>query len=135
MCIRDSNYGEKRYENAIKPSAIDSAFYFVNDPLVDDNIQEIHNEALSESAYFNLLNNIKEKEANLEISLNYEKRVSEREQSRTDSLKLINLRRDISNLKQFQTYEEYIEFEEEDEFALDAEIDQSINILLELVEA
>ena len=82
-----------------------------------------------------MLNNIKEKEANLEISLNYEKRVSEREQSRTDSLKLINLRRDISNLKQFQTYEEYIEFEEEDEFALDAEIDQSINILLELVEA
>ena len=133
--INNDNYGEKRYENAIKPSAIDSAFYFVNDPLVDDNIQEIHNEALSESAYFNLLNNIKEKEANLEISLNYEKRVSEREQSRTDSLKLINLRRDISNLKQFQTYEEYIEFEEEDEFALDAEIDQSINILLELVEA
>ena len=133
--INNDNYGEKRYENAIKPSAIDSAFYFVNDPLVDDNIQEIHNEALSKSAYFNLLNFIKEKEANLEISLNYEKRVSEREQSRTDSLKLINLRRDISNLKQFQTYEEYIEFEEEDEFALDAEIDQSINILLELVEA
>ena len=133
--INNDNYGEKRYENAIKPSAIDSAIYFVNNPLVDDNIEEIHNQALSESAYFNLLNEIKEKEANLEISLNYEKRVNEREQSRTDSLKLINLRREISNLKQFQTYEEYIEFEEEDEFALDAEIDQSINILLELVEA
>ena len=92
---------------------------------------------MSTSAYFSLLNEIKEKDANLEISLNYEKRVRERERSRTDSLKLINLRREISNLKQFQTYEEYIEFEEEeeDEFALDAEIDQSINILLELVEA
>ena len=133
--INNDNYGEKRYENAIKPSAIDSAIYFVNSPLVDENIEEIHNQALSTSAYFSLLNEIKEKEANLEISLNYEKRVNERERSRTDSLKLINLRREISNLKQFQTYEEYIEFEEEDEFALDAEIDQSINILLELVEA
>lgn len=133
--INNDNYGEKRYENAIKPSAIDSAIYFVNNPLVDENIEEIHNQALSTSAYFSLLNEIKEKEANLEISLNYEKRVNERERSRTDSLKLINLRREISNLKQFQTYEEYIEFEEEDEFALDAEIDQSINILLELVEA
>jgi len=133
--INNDNYGEKRYENAIKPSAIDSAIYFVNNPLVDENIEEIHNQALSTSAYFSLLNEIKEKEANLEISLNYEKRVNEREGSRTDSLKLINLRREISNLKQFQTYEEYIEFEEEDEFALDAEIDQSINILLELVEA
>ena len=133
--INNDNYGEKRYENAIKPSAIDSAIYFANNPLVDENIEEIHNQALSTSAYFSLLNEIKEKEANLEISLNYEKRVNERERSRTDSLKLINLRREISNLKQFQTYEEYIEFEEEDEFALDAEIDQSINILLELVEA
>ena len=133
--INNDDYGEKRYENAIKPSAIDSAIYFVNNPLVDDNIEEIHNQALSKSAYFSLLNEIKEKEANLEISLNYEERVNERERSRTDSLKLINLRREISNLKQFQTYEEYIEFEEEDEFALDAEIDQSINILLELVEA
>ena len=133
--INNDNYGEKRYENAIKPSAIDSAIYFVNNPLVDENIEEIHNQALSTSAYFSLLNEIKEKEANLEISLNYEKRVNEREGSRADSLKLINLRREISNLKQFQTYEEYIEFEEEDEFALDAEIDQSINILLELVEA
>ena len=132
--INNDNYGEKRYENAIKPSAIDSAIYFVNNPLVNENIEEIHNQALSTSAYFSLLNEIKEKEANLEISLNYEKRVNERERSRTDSLKLINLRREISNLKQFQTYEEYIEFEEEDEFALDAEIDQSINILLELVE-
>ena len=133
--INNDDYGEKRYENAIKPSAIDSAIYFVNNPLVDDNIEEIHSQALSTSAYFSLLNEIKEKDANLEISLNYEKRVSERERSRTDSLNLINLRREISNLKQFQTYEEYIEFEEEDEFALDAEIDQSINILLELVEA
>jgi len=133
--INNDNYGEKRYENAIKPSAIDSAIYFVNNPLVDENIEEIHNQALSTSAYFSLLNEIKEKEANLEISLNYEKRVNERERSRTDSLKLINLRREISNLKQFQTYEEYIEFEDDDEFALDAEIDQSINILLELVEA
>ena len=133
--INNDDYGEKKYENAIKPSAIDSAIYFVNNPLVDDNIEEIHSQALSTSAYFSLLNEIKEKDANLEISLNYEKRVSERERSRTDSLKLINLRREISNLKQFQTYEEYIEFEEEDEFALDAEIDQSINILLELVEA
>jgi len=133
--INNDDYGEKRYENAIKPSAIDSAIYFVNNPLVDDNIEEIHSQALSTSAYFSLLNEIKEKDANLEISLNYEKRVRERERSRTDSLKLINLRREISNLKQFQTYEEYIEFEEEDEFALDAEIDQSINILLELVEA
>ena len=134
--INNDDYGEKRYENAIKPSAIDSAIYFVNNPLVDDNIEEIHSQALSTSAYFSLLNEIKEKDANLEISLNYEKRLSERERSRADSLKLINLRREISNLKQFQTYEEYIEFEEEeDEFALDAEIDQSINILLELVEA
>lgn len=133
--INNDDYGEKRYENAIKPSAINSAIYFVNNPLVDDNIEEIHKQALSASAYFSLLNEIKEKEANLEINLNYEKRVRERERSRTDSLKLINLRREISNLKQFQTYEEYIEFEEEDEFALDAEIDQSINILLELVEA
>ena len=133
--INNDDYGEKRYENAIKPSAIDSAIYFVNNPLVDDKIEEIHSQALSTSAYFSLLNEIKEKDANLEISLNYEKRLSERERSRTDSLKLINLRREISNLKQFQTYEEYIEFEEEDEFALDAEIDQSINILLELVEA
>ena len=133
--INNDDYGEKRYENAIKPSAIDSAIYFVNNPIVDDNIEEIHYQALSESAYFSLLNEIKEKKANLEISLNYEERVNERERSRTDSLKLINLRREISNLKQFQTYEEYIEFEEEDEFALDAEIDQSINILLELVEA
>ena len=133
--INNDDYGEKRYENAIKPTAIDSAIYFVNNPLVNDNIEKIHNQTLSESAYFGLLNEIKEKESNLEISLNYEKRVNERERSRIDSLKLINLRREISNLKQFQTYQEYIEFEEEDEFALDAEIDQSINILLELVEA
>ena len=50
--INNDNYGEKRYENAIKPSAIDSAIYFVNNPLVDDNIEEIHNQALSDISLF-----------------------------------------------------------------------------------
>ncbi len=132
--INDEDYGESRYQNAIKPSSIESTLFFINENLVDEELIELHASNLSESKYFTLLNKIKEKESETNLSLNYDKRVALRERNRADTLKLINLRRELSDQELFNSYEEYTDYEEDEGFSLDAEINHSITVLMELLE-
>ena len=132
--INDEDYGESRYQNAIKPSSIESALFFINENLVDEELIELHASNLSESKYFTLLNKIKERESETNLSLNYDKRVALRERNRADTLKLINLRRELSDQELFNSYEEYTDYEEDEGFSLDAEINHSITVLMELLE-
>ena len=46
---------------------------------------------------------------------------------------LINLNRKISGLDQLETYEDYLNLDEDYDFVLDAEIDQSLNIIEDLI--
>lgn len=132
--INDEDYGESRYQNAIKPSSIESTLFFINENLVDEELIELHASNLSESKYFTLLNKIKEKESETNLSLNYDKRVALRERNRADTLKLINLKRELSDQELFNSYEEYTDYEEDEGFSLDAEINHSITVLMELLE-
>lgn len=132
--INDEDYGESRYQNAIKPSSIESTLFFINENLVDEELIELHASNLSESKYFTLLNKIKERESETNLSLNYDKRVALRERNRADTLKLINLRRELSDQELFNSYEEYTDYEEDEDFSLDAEINHSITVLMELLE-
>ena len=132
--INDEDYGESRYQNAIKPSSIESTLFFINENLVDEELIELHASNLSESKYFTLLNKIKERESETNLSLNYDKRVALRERNRADTLKLINLRRELSDQELFNSYEEYTDYEEDEGFSLDAEINHSITVLMELLE-
>ena len=62
-----------------------------------------------------------------------DRRLSYKE-SKERNLKFINLGREISGENVFEDYEEYLDREIKDDFVLDAEIDQSLKILIDLIE-
>ena len=68
------------------------------------------------------------------LSLQITERDSNYEDNKQRNLKLINLGREISGKDLFETYEEYLDREIDDSFVLDAEIDQSLKILMDLIE-
>ena len=68
------------------------------------------------------------------LSLQITERESNYEDNKQRNLKLINLGREISGKDLFETYEEYLDREIDDSFVLDAEIDQSLKILMDLIE-
>ena len=53
---------------------------------------------------------------------------------RDNTLELANYGRKLSGKTEFNNYDEYEDFVAEDEFIIDAEIDQSFRVLLELLE-
>ena len=69
------------------------------------------------------------------LSLNFNSRQNRQNEDRTKTLELINLNRKISGLDQLETYEDYLNLDEDYDFVLDAEIDQSLNIIEDLIQA
>ena len=67
------------------------------------------------------------------LSLNFNSRQSKQNEDRLKTLELINLNRKISGLDQLETYEDYLNLDEDYDFVLDAEIDQSLNIIEDLI--
>ena len=57
-----------------------------------------------------------------------------RQLDRTNTLELVNFGRTLSGNEIFSNYDEYQEYISDDEFILDAEIDQSFKVLLEVIE-
>ena len=134
--IDGDGLGEDRYENAIKPSKIDDSWYYANDELSMDIYLTKHEKRLSESKYFTEMNEIKNyRENNKEkLSLKIIDRRLSYEESKYRNLKFINLGREISGENVFEDYDEYLDRETKDDFVLDAEIDQSLKILIDLIE-
>ena len=62
-----------------------------------------------------------------------EKRSIQQKQDRLKTLQLVNLNREISGLKYLESFEEYQKLDEEYDFIIDAEIDESLNIIEELI--
>ena len=127
--------GEIEYQNAIKPDNIENAFFVTFDNLNSDNYKESFEQRIFASEYFNKINEIKrERDSNLFLSLNLEKRKMIRQLDRTNTLELVNFGRTLSGNEIFSNYDEYQEYISDDEFILDAEIDQSFKVLLEVIE-
>ena len=126
--------GEDRYDNAIKPTQIDQALFFAKSPFPLEKFSYSHAQRLNESIYYKKINEIKMTNRKDEaISLNFTKRQSEQNEDRSKTLQLINLNREISGLNQLETFDDYLNLEEDYNFVLDAEIDQSLNIIEDLL--
>ncbi len=134
--IDGDGLGEDRYENAIKPSRIGDSWYYANDELNMAIYLINHENRLTESKYFMEMNEIKNRrESNKEkLSLKISERRLSYKENQERNLKFINLGREISGEVLFENYEEYLDREIKDDFVLDAEIDQSLKILVDLIE-
>ena len=134
--INSDGLGEDRYENAIKPSQIENSWYYSYDEFNMDKYLANHEKRLAESEYFTKMDELKNYRNSKKESLSL--KISERklnyEDNKKRNLKLINLGREISGDNIFENYEEYLEREINDDFVLDAEIDQSLKILIDLIE-
>ena len=134
--INSDGLGEDRYENAIKPSQIENSWYYSYDEFNMDKYLTNHEKRLAESEYFTKMDELKNYRNSKKESLSL--KISERklnyEDNKKRNLKLINLGREISGDDIFENYEEYLEREINDDFVLDAEIDQSLKILIDLIE-
>ena len=134
--IDGDGLGEDRYENAIKPSRIENSWYYSNEAFNMDVYLTNHEKRIAESKYFSEMDTIKNYRDNNKkrLSLQITERESNYEDNKQRNLKLINLGREISGKDLFETYEEYLDREIDDSFVLDAEIDQSLKILMDLIE-
>jgi len=134
--ISSDGLGEDRYENAIRPTRISDSGYSANDELNMDIYLTKHEKRLTESKYYLEMNEIKShRENNKEkLSLKFLDRALSYKENKTRNLKLINLGREISGEDLFETYQDYLDRETIDDFVLDAEIDQSLKILVDLIE-
>ena len=100
-----------------------------------DVLQESFNSRISSSSYFSKVGEIKkQRDSNLILSLNFKDRQTIQKRDRDNTLELANYGRKLSGKTEFNNYDEYEDFVAEDEFIIDAEIDQSFRVLLELLE-
>tara|TARA_B000000557_G_scaffold239106_1_gene217024 strand:- start:841 stop:2250 length:1410 start_codon:yes stop_codon:yes gene_type:complete len=133
--LNDQSLGEGEYENAIKPSNIDDAYFVSFKNFDSELLQNSFQERISASNYFNKINEIKkQRESNLFLSLNLEERKLIKESDQNSTLELVNFGRTLSGKKEFVNFSEYEDYVIEDEFIMDAEIDQSLKVLVELIE-
>ena len=133
--ISDEIQGEGEYDNAIKPNDIDEA-YFVSFKNFDTNLfQKSFQKRINDSKYFKKINEIKkQRDSNLSLSLNLDERKLIKEADKNSTLELVNFGRALSGKEEFANFSEYEDYIGEDEFILDAEIDQSLRVLIELIE-
>jgi len=133
--VSEEVLGEGEYNNAIKPNNIDEA-YFVSFKNFDSNsLQKSFEKRINDSDYFNKIDEIrKQRDSNLFLSLNLEERKLIKESDRNNTLALVNLGRTLSGKEKFANFDEYEDYVVEDEFILDAEIDQSLKVLVDLIE-
>ena len=73
------------------------------------------------------------KEKREKLSLNLSSRKLDYFNSIEKNLSLINLSREISGQEKFTSYQEYLDTEISDDFIIDAEIDLSLRILVDLI--
>ena len=133
--INSDSTGESEYENAIKPNNIDNTFFIKFTLDGADVLQESFNSRISSSSYFSKVGEIKkQRDSNLILSLNFKDRQTIQKRDRDNTLELANYGRKLSGKTEFNNYDEYEDFVAEDEFIIDAEIDQSFRVLLELLE-
>ena len=132
--LNSDGSGEDRYDNAIKPTEIDKTLFFPRKEIPLEIFASSNKERLRMSEYFQKVLEIKEDEIkNKELSLDLEKRSMQQKQDRLKTLQLVNLNREISGLKYLESFEEYQKIDEEYGFIIDAEIDESLNIIEELI--
>lgn len=132
--INADNLGESEYENAIKPSNIENT-YFVKFSLNESEaLQESFNNRIDNSDYFTKVDEIREKrDSNLLLSLNIKEREKILETDRKNTLELANYGRRLSGKSEFKDYEEYKDYIAGDEFIIDAEIDQSLKVIVDII--
>ena len=132
--LESDGAGEDRYDNAIKPSQIGQALFFAKPTLPLDNFSTTHSQRIDQSPYYQKISEIKmSNEKDEVLSLNFNSRQNRQNEDRIKTLELINLNRKISGLDQLETYEDYLNLDEDYDFVLDAEIDQSLNIIEDLI--
>ena len=132
--INSDSTGESEYENAIKPNNIDNT-YFVKFALYGaDVIKESFNSRINSSSYFSKVGeNKKQRDSNLMLNLNFKDRQLIQERDRNNTLELANYGRKLSGKSEFKDYDEYKNYIAEDEFIIDAEIDQSLKIIVDII--
>ena len=132
--VNADKLGESEYENAIKPNNIENT-YFVKFSLGEPKeLKKSFNNSIENSDYFSKIDEIKAKrDLNLSLSLNMEIREEILEEDRKNTLELANYGRRLSGKSDFKDYDEYKDYIAEDEFIIDAEIDQSFQVLVQLL--
>ena len=132
--INSDKLGESEYENAIRPDNIENTFFVkfnLNEP---EELKESFNSRINNSEYFSKVDEIRaQRDLNLSLSLNIKERESILEKDRINTLELANYGRRLSGKSEFKDYDEYKNYVAEDEFIIDAEIDQSLKVLVQLL--
>lgn len=130
-------FGESKYSAAIKPTTISEAAFFKKTAINESKYKKILDQNIAESSYFQSLSDIKKSRGaqKTKLSLNLEERKQIYKDNRANSLELVNQRRGLSNLEPFASYEDFENFIDDEDFEIDAEIDQSAKILYEIIEA
>ena len=130
-------FGESKYSAAIKPTTISEAAFFKKTAINESKYKKILDQNIAESSYFQSLSNIKKSRGaqKTKLSLNLEERKQIYKDNKANSLELVNQRRILSNLEPFASYEDFENFIDNEDFEIDAEIDQSAKILYEIIEA
>ena len=130
----NADIGEGEYDNAIKPTKINKAKFLPKKPFKLEYFSYLHNDRISKSKYFTKVLEIQTFDDEKSIlSLNFSVRKDQQNKDRKRTLELINLNRAIAGLEPLKSYQEYLDLDEDYDFILDAEIDQSLNILEDLI--
>jgi len=133
--LDEETFGERKYKNALKPALIQNAYYIKYQDYEPYNFSESFVLRINESKYFQKIAKIKQnRETQSKLSLNYEERVELQNKERLNTLELVNLGRELSGKEGFNTFEEYQNNINNEDFYLDAEIDQSLKVLSEMLE-
>ena len=133
--VSEEMLGEGEYDNAIKPNNIDNAYFVSFENFDSNSLQKSFEKRINDSDYFNKIDEIrKQRDSNLFLSLKLEERKLIKESDRNNTLALVNFGRILSGKEKFANFDEYQDYVVEDEFILDAEIDQSLKVLVDLIE-
>ena len=133
--VSEEVLGEGEYDNAIQPNNIDNAYFVSFKNFDSDSLRKSFEKRINNSDYFNKIDEIKkQRNTNLFLSLNLEERKLIIESDRNNTLELVNFGRILSGKEKFANFDEYEDYDAEDEFILDAEIDQSLRVLIEIIE-
>jgi carboxyl-terminal processing protease len=132
--INSDKLGESEYENAIRPNNIENTFFVKFNLNQPEELKESFNSRINNSEYFSKVDEIRaQRDLNLSLSLNMKERENILEEDRINTLELANYGRRLSGKSEFKDYDEYKNYVAEDEFIIDAEIDQSLKVLNDLI--